>query len=524
MIVRNKFLYLSCCALTFSIFLSCKSVKTMNYIVSEKKHQPAELYNDIDFAYKLLKDGHPGVYWFIEKDRLDFKFDSLKNSITTPLTTKEFYRKMAPVIADVKCGHTRLLLVTKKFNKKEKDSLNKLGKPIAQLTYKILNDKLYITSTAKHIDSARKGDEILEINGVPSAEVIYNLSRNFASDGYNTTFKKALLNRSFISWYSAVYDSKDSINFKVKHAESVFSMNLLTKVKTEKKDTITKTKIVKKLDRDSLLAKKALAKLKLKNRYKGSDEFKKPLLDLKFMEKDSSVAYLKVKSFSFPYANFDRFFKESFAEVKRKNAKALILDLRDNGGGSLNACRNLFSYLVDKEYVYLTQTWVDHRYNPYWNAKGFGNKLKAVPFSLATSVMLKAENDKFKLKYKGTKPLPAKKDNFNGRLYVLITGYSFSASALVAANLKQINRATFVGEETGGGYNGCVAGNIPILDLPNSKLQLRMGLYPVVPNAHTTTVGRGIFPDQEVTSTIADVLAGRDKEIDWVLNDIKKKI
>ena len=200
----------------------------------------------------------------------------------------------------------------------------------------------------------------------------------------------------------------------------------------------------------------------------------------------------------------------------------MILDLRDNGGGSLTACRNLFAYLVDKDFVYLTKTEVDKRFNPYLHTKGILNALKVVPFQIVNTLLLVKHKDKYKLNYKGMKPLHPKKNHYDGKLYVLINGYSFSASALISANLQQIKRAIFVGQETGGGYNGCVAGSIPILNMPNSKLKLRMGLYPVRPNAHTETVGRGIFPDYEIKTTIEDVIAGKDKELDGVLSSIKK--
>ena len=510
--------------LIVSIFFSCTSIQEMNYTVTEKKHKPAELIKDVNFAYTLLTKGHPGVYWYISKEQLDLKFDSLKQTLTTPLTTKEFYKKVAPTIAEIKCGHTRLVLVTKKLSKKEKDSLAKLNKPINQLGYKIINDKLYVNSFNNNKNQAKNGDEILSIAGISSAEINNNLAKNYASDGYNQTFKSAVLNRAFSGWYSIIYENTDTLDFKIKNRDSIFNLKLITIKREEKKDALDGKKQIVKLNKDSLLAKKAIAKEKLKVRYKGSDELKKPILNFKFLSKDSSIAYLKVKSFSFPYANFDRFFKESFIAIKKGKTKGLIIDLRDNGGGSLDACRNLFSYLVDEKFVYLSESQINKRFNPYWQGKGVVNALKGLSFELTSSKVLEEEYGYYKLKFKGTKSLQPNKNNYNGKVYVLINGYSFSASALLSANLKQIKRATFVGQETGGAYNGCVAGNIPTLNLPNSKLMLRMGLYPVLPNAHTEIIGRGVFPDKEITTTIEDIVAGKDKELEWAMNDIKNKI
>lgn len=520
-IYKKKILYLI--VLVFSITFSCTSIKKMNYLVDEKKHEPSELIKDVDYSYKVLTKGHPGVYWYIEKKQLDFKFDSLKQSLTVPLTTKEFYKKLAPIVAEIKCGHTRLILVTKKLTKSQKDSIEKLGKPINQFAYKVLNNKLYVNSFNKKLPEIKKGDEIISINDISSNEIISTITKNYASDGYNQTFKTAVLNRAFIGWYNAIYNDKDTLNFKIKRTDSILKLTLTTTTKRElKNDSLFKIKKVVKLSKDSLLAKRKIAKDKLKSRYKGSDENKKPMLDLQFLDQDSSVAYLKVKSFSFPHADFSRFYKESFAAIKQKGTQNLIIDLRDNGGGSLTACRNLFSYLVDKDFVYLKQGMLTHKFNPYLHSKGIKNALLIPSFELADLIRLKKQDGKYNVTFKGLKPLPPNPNHFSGKIYVLINGYSFSAAALLSANLKQLERATFVGEETGGGFNGCVAGYIPILDLPYSKLKLRMGLYPVLPNAHTEVIGRGIFPNQEIINTVEDLISGKDKELDWVLNDLKK--
>jgi C-terminal processing protease CtpA/Prc len=41
------------------------------------------------------------------------------------------------------------------------------------------------------------------------------------------------------------------------------------------------------------------------------------------------------------------------------------------------------------------------------------------------------------------------------KIYVMINGGSFSASSLISSNLKT-PKVTFVGEETGGAFNGTV--------------------------------------------------------------------
>jgi len=88
--------------------------------------------------------------------------------------------------------------------------------------------------------------------------------------------------------------------------------------------------------------------------------------------------------------------------------------------------------------------------------------------------------------------------------------------------LKSSTRTTFVGEETGGAYNGTVAGIMPSVKLPNSDIKITIGLLVVAPFHKTTLEGRGIFPDKEIVPTIVDYINGKDPELDWILEDIKK--
>ena len=99
---------------------------------------------------------------------------------------------------------------------------------------------------------------------------------------------------------------------------------------------------------------------------------------------------------------------------------------------------------------------------------------------------------------------------FNNNLVVLINGYSFSATSLLSANLQQVNRGIFVGEETGGGYNKCTAGTMPIINLPHTKLKLRLPLKVIQTVNQRALEGRGVFPQYEVKNGITEVLAKKD--------------
>ena len=117
--MKNSILYLC-----FVLFLgSCTSVKKHNEQI-KALHTVEELQKDVDKVYKQLQRHHPKLYQYTSKEVLDFKFDSLKKSITSPISSRDFYKKLAPVVANVKQGHVGISPPRRRFNKKERKRWN----------------------------------------------------------------------------------------------------------------------------------------------------------------------------------------------------------------------------------------------------------------------------------------------------------------------------------------------------------------------------------------------------------------
>ena len=106
---------------------------------------------------------------------------------------------------------------------------------------------------------------------------------------------------------------------------------------------------------------------------------------------------------------------------------------------------------------------------------------------------------------------------------MLINGSSFSASSILTAKMKNDKRAVLVGEETGGANDGTVAGFYSYQTLPNSKIDLPIGVLLVQPNIDFTGTKRGVVPDVKVTETLQDLLDKKDPGMDWVMKEIEKE-
>jgi C-terminal processing protease CtpA/Prc len=110
--------------------------------------------------------------------------------------------------------------------------------------------------------------------------------------------------------------------------------------------------------------------------------------------------------------------------------------------------------------------------------------------------------------------IPKNKNHYDGKVIVLISGPTFSASTLFANAVKGQSGIRLLGEETGGGWYG--NGGVLIQDvvLPNTKLRLRMPLFKVVQYNHkTTNFGLGIPPDIYVPTSYDALIKGYDKKM-----------
>ncbi len=114
------------------------------------------------------------------------------------------------------------------------------------------------------------------------------------------------------------------------------------------------------------------------------------------------------------------------------------------------------------------------------------------------------------------------KNHFDGKVWILVSGRSFSTTADFCAIAHYHRRGSFIGEEVGGAYYGNNSGYSFRLTLPNTKVRVDIPLWKYV-NAVSGYAypRRGVMPDYPVQPTIQDVLNGVDTEMIYTLKLIK---
>ncbi len=505
--------------LTLPLLLTgCHSVERYNRDISRLK-SPEELKADVDYAYRKITRLHPDLYWYIPETEFRYKFDSLKATINRPLDSYAFYEKLAPVVASVRQGHMSLRPPLKRYTKAEGKALAAKGTgPFSQFDFGLYDNRLFVLKNKSYDKSVREGTEVVAIDGQPVSDLVRDFNRLFTSDGFNTTFKRNRLERSFSSFYTARFGIKDSLRYAFRRNDSVQTVTILRRKENDtvkKKQPVAKPVVVTRPSRKMQRLKGYNPETGLHNR------------DLRFVGADSSVAVLKIRGFSI--GNYRKYYKLAFKTIRERKAHTLILDVRDNPGGRLAEILDLYAYMTDSTRVVCQPSLVTSRtsllHSNYFDGAGavdlvFRSLGAPIFYGVQYFRVHKGKDGKF---YADTDDrVKVKKENhFDGAVYVLVNGGSFSASSLIANLLKGSGRAYVVGEETGGAYNGTVAGQMPVFTLPHTKTTLRIGLMKIATIYANEPDGYGVLPDTELPPNLSARLSGKDVEMDWVLDHIK---
>jgi hypothetical protein len=521
--VITKKRILHCCLVLVVALQSCASVDKYNAQINTPR-SVQDLKSDIDYTQHKLQKLHPDLYHYISKKELDYKFDSLCSSITAPLTSNDFYFRLSPVIASIRQGHSQINPLTKKLKSSEKKKVSTKGTtPLSLFDFELFDNKLYITKNYSKDSSICAGTEVLTVNGTKPAELLNKYKTTFTSDGFNTTFINYRLAKGFPRYFYNENGLMDNISCELKYNDSIRTLVLRKPVKVTP-SAIKKTK-------EQIAASKKLQQAESKRkRLYGYDALKRTYSkQLSFPTKDSSIAVLKIADFV--KGNYRKFYKNSFRKLDSLKTKTLVIDVRNNTGGALRDVSHLYSYLADSSFRFVTKSEASYK-TSLWHIIPFKNKpfwQQAVQTLFIPSIIEwdiysflltnKGKDGKYRFPFPESRLVHPKTGRFKGKVYVLINGGSFSASSLLSSNLQGSKRATFIGQETGGAYNGCVAGIMPVLTLPASKLSIRFGLLVCQSPFQSKTDGHGILPDKKINPTVQDRINGNDPELEWILNE-----
>jgi hypothetical protein len=470
------------CLLLFSCWASNKGFH------SDRKYPPAELQKDYRVFRGTLEAWHPSLYWYTSRDSMDYYFSegyaALKDSMTEP----QFRKVLSYVIARVRCGHTSI--GASKAYSRYLDTAKLRQFP---LILKFWADTMVVANNLNRHDSIlKRGTLIYSINGRTARDLTDTIFPYIVTDGYNLTGKYQYLSSGlhFSSWYKDLFGYDSGYEIRYRDTAGILQETYIP-IYDPRADSIRRSPGRERTGPPG-------------HRYRKSRE----LLFTRDFKLDSAShsAFLTLNTFEHGY-RLKHFFRTSFRTLREKQVKNLVIDVRTNGGGDAGISTQLTRYLIDRKFKIADSLYTIRQHSRY-----DGYIQHGLIYDMLTLFTSRRRSDGyyhfryFEHHYYS----PMREDHFDGSVYILTGGYSFSATCLFAGALKGQSNITMVGEETGGGFYGNTAWMIPDVTLPETGVRFRLPRYRLVVDRQRAKDGRGVLPDVPALPSVEALSKGLD--------------
>ena len=453
---------------------------------------PAETQADFDLMRKALEEAHSGLYRYSPKAEMDRMFDAERAKLNRPLTKAEFMAVLIETLAQIRCGHTGL-------TPDEEMQKELAGTRMFPLRIMVEGRRLIVQSNDTPDDrTIRPGMEIIEINGRKPADILNRILPKLAADGDIETGKRMRLQRSFGQNYWLFVEKTEDFTVRARDAAgTTVTSKLLGVEDSDRKKNLTHNPM--NADLQASIGK--------------FEWWSSENLAVRFL-KDPDIAEIRIGGFG--GSKYPQWMEDTFRTLREKRTRALIIDLRGNGGGADMYGAMLVSYLTDKPFRYFDHIdvkTINPSFKEHSDWRGNEGRLReGMTVNPAGGFLVTAKL------HPGVAEQPPGKYPFLGKVFVLIDGATFSTAADFCAVAHHLKRATFIGEETGGAYYGNNSGMQTIVTLPNSKMRVRVPMYEywnAVPGYDGKR--RGTRPDHVVETKVANLLRGVDEQLEFAL-------
>ena len=423
---------------------------------------PTEIHADLAFLKEQIEEIHPNPYKFIQQSQFQQIYDSLYR-VEKPLTVKQTFTHFLTLTRAIQCGHTSILVDERLIRP------NNINPKFLPLDVAIFDGKVYVSRNLSENNTLIKGTEITEIEEIPMAKLLKNLSRYAFQngDGTNANVDLYYLQRNFRRLIYLFFDEQDELHLKIK-------------LNKEEKKVRVKTQPL------AYLREMEAERNPIQNAQFYKNIYLNPL--------DTKTDILRIRSFDgneFENGNFRSEIEHIFQKIAQKQTKNLIIDVRNNAGGGLDYADEVLKYLLNKPY---------QRYQISSNAT-IREKKKGYTVSRFYE--------------------PAANYLFGGNVYVLVNEGTFSTAVYLTAHLKNQQVGICVGTPCGGAADGSSAGDFTSFTLPNTKFTVNLPLLKINYNAVKELK---LTPEHVVYQSYTDFLAGEDTALDFVKNLIIKQL
>lgn len=416
---------------------------------------PAEqLKKDLNTLYNKLDSCHYNLYHYQSKAIFDSTYNALYNGISKPMNVTEFYFHVLPLFNLLKDSHT-LLGFPFSYNK----TFASQGGKFLPMRVLIKDKKVYITQNLSN-KNIPLYSEIKSINNikiefiVQQLELLSNREINESEEDYMAFFFHRIL-------------------YPLYGMDEIYKLEIID---------LQNNDLTIELDGISL------DMFPKKNNEK--------MFDFYFLE-NKKIGVIDI-NYCEDAKSFPSFCDSVFTILQQEKTNNLIIDLRNNPGGTTFHGDTLLTYLTNNKFTQYAKT--SHKHSPCININD-------------DSVYFEEHNQNIEKSYNNSK-------KYEGYIYMIVNNGTFSSAGVMAATFKCYKMGTLVGQTT-----GCteIFFDEPIeRSLPNSSLR-----FLIANNIFYTPCGKewnkGIAPEIYVKWNKNDLINNIDTEIEFIKKLISTK-
>lgn len=400
------------------LLLGCSSVLG-------QKLSPAQQISDFDDLCSKLESVHPDLYLYQSKKEYENNKMKIRASFTDSISISDFYLKIAPFIANIKDGHSMMLPpITSDFV----SYVKKDGKTMP-LRIKAVENVFVVDYPIVMSSGFNEGDTIFSINGVDSKDILKKAYDLWGSEKDNG-IKEAAVNTylSLLFWHMYRWD--DSYVFMVKHGNTIEKKHL---------EGVPQS-------------------MAMKVRRERQSKNKPESFSCKFSS-DYTQATLIIRNVYNEKA-LKEFCDSVFKEINYRKIPEIIIDMRNNTGGSSQCVERLISYFPHPEYVLYSKSQI--KVSTY--SKAYNKERHPEIYSQICNI---PDGELFVVKESLIEDNRKEANLYRGKIIVLVNNKTYSGASSFAHVMNKLGIASVEGE------TGCPTvyfGNFLPFTLPNSKI------------------------------------------------------
>lgn len=453
----------------------------------------AEALEDIGLIRGALENIHPGYIRFTTKANLDEMWSALEANAQRGMTETELYLGLVEIVAAIRCDHTKIEFSEPMIDERDVEPV------YLPFRFRTFDGRMYVDAPGE--TGLSRGTEILQIDGDDATDRLARVASLISVDGFTDHTRWETVESSTEELGSG-FDHYDPLLNPSGQTVSITFRSFDGEVGTRTYDRLTYPQF------------RAITGEPRRRNFSDDDA-------ITVTYPAEGVAYLRINTFVNYRTPVDpnTVFEPLFEAFSERGIKTLILDNRQNGGGSTDVQNALLAHLMGSYTKPVTDIRVRtidvSAFKPHlstWEALALDPPAQAFIdhgdgwYSIRPGLIDSLEG------------FDAADSGFDGQLILLTSRANASGATQMTGVLRQRENTLLIGEQTGGTQRGPNGGVIYFLTLPNTGFVVRVPWQFWRSNIKAPEHGVGFAPDIETPITLESWLAEKDVALSAALS------